>query len=467
MSTEYYTTIGLEIHAELKTKSKMWCDCRNNPDSSKPNINTCPICMAHPGTLPVPNLEAIKKVTQVGLAIGANIADFTEFDRKNYFYPDIPKGYQITQYKYPIVSGGKLAGVDITRIHLEEDTAKSLHENGDFTLIDFNRAGVPLMELVTEACIHDAETAVRFAKELQLILRSVDASDANLDLGQMRVEVNISVSTDKNKFGTKVEIKNLNSFKTVEKSIEYEVKRHIKAIESGEAIVQETRGWDETKQSTFSQRKKENAHDYRYFPDPDIPKFYLSKLFDLDEMKKNLPELPAQRRERLTSLGLKADTVEILTGDLVLSNFMDSLGETEGKFLSLASNYLITDILGNLKKDGLEIKNETLPNINSFKELIKLNIENKLSSRGVKDLLPFIAEEISVEKLAEEKGYIQKNDIDSLTKIVDEVIAGNEKEWAAFKAGNDKLTMFFVGKCMKASGGAGNPGLFQEIIKTK
>ena len=227
MSNEYLTTIGLEIHAELKTKSKMWCGCKNDPFVEKPNIHVCEVCMAHPGTLPVANKEAIKKTIRVGLALGADIANFTEFDRKNYFYPDIPKGYQLSQYKLPIVSGGEINGIKITRVHLEEDTAKSSHDNDGYTLVDYNRAGVPLMELVTEPVIHTAEDASNFAKELQRILRYLDASDANMEMGQMRVEANISVSKDKDKFGTKCEVKNLNSFRSVEEAIKYEVARHI------------------------------------------------------------------------------------------------------------------------------------------------------------------------------------------------------------------------------------------------
>jgi len=270
MSNEYTTTIGLEIHAELKTNTKMFCQCKNDPDQKQPNVNICPVCMAHPGTLPVINKQAVKHVLKVGKAIGGKLAiDFTEFDRKNYFYPDIPKGYQISQYKYPLVSGGSLEGVDITRIHLEEDTARSQHDDAGHSLVDFNRGGLPLMELVTEPVIHDAETAGKFARELQLLLRYLGASEANMEKGQMRVEANISVSkTDV--FGTKVEVKNLNSFKSVEKAIEYEVARHIEVLEGGGTILQETRGWDENKQSTFSQRIKENSEEYRWKPRGEI-----------------------------------------------------------------------------------------------------------------------------------------------------------------------------------------------------
>src|SRR4051812_4751508 len=290
---KYVPTIGLEIHAELKPASKMFCSCKNDPDEERPNVNICPICMGHPGTLPVVNQEAVRHVLKVGVAVGGVLADFTEFDRKNYFYPDIPKGYQISQYKYPLVSGGAINGIELTRIHLEEDTGTSQHEEGDYSLVNYNRAGVPLMELVTEPVIHSAKDAVNFAKELQLLLRYLGAGEANLEKGEMRVEANISISKTE-KFGTKVEVKNLNSFKAVEKAIEYEVARHIEVLESGGTLKQETRGWDETKGETFSQRSKEDSHDYRYFPDPDLPKLYISKIPELHKnvLKKEIGELP-------------------------------------------------------------------------------------------------------------------------------------------------------------------------------
>jgi aspartyl-tRNA(Asn)/glutamyl-tRNA(Gln) amidotransferase subunit B len=271
--SKYKATIGLEIHAELNTNTKMFSPAKNDADETDPNVNVHPIDLAHPGTLPVPNKKAIEYMIRIGLAVGGNISDFTEFDRKNYFYPDIPKGYQISQFAYPIVSNGTLAGVELTRIHLEEDTGTSKHDQGDFSLVDFNRAGLPLMELVTEPVIHSAEQAVLFAKQLQLLLRYLGAGNANMEKGEMRVEANISVS-DTDELGTKVEIKNLNSFKVVEKSIAYEIKRMIALHEEGKGneIIQETRGWDEASDRTFSQRIKESSDDYRYFPEPDIPK---------------------------------------------------------------------------------------------------------------------------------------------------------------------------------------------------
>jgi aspartyl-tRNA(Asn)/glutamyl-tRNA(Gln) amidotransferase subunit B len=469
-TTPYITTIGLEVHAELHTNSKMWCGCKNDPQALAPNSNVCEVCMAHPGTLPVPNKEAIRKVIQVGLSVGSNIADFTEFDRKNYFYPDIPKGYQITQYLLPIVSKGSINGVELTRIHLEEDTAKSSHENG-MTLVDYNRAGVPLMELVTEPVIHSAEQAVAFARALQQILRYVGASEANMDMGQMRIEANISVSKDPNKFGTKCEVKNINSFASVEGAIRYEVERHIALIEEGGTVIQETRGWDEVKLETFSQRKKENAHDYRYFPDPDLPKLYLSKLFDIEKMREEIKgTLPSDYRFSLSLLNLKEDLIETLLDNKNLADLIiwaHFITGSENTLAQLASNFLVSDIVGLLKKDNKSLTKENLPTPDTLRKLVEMVNNNELSSRGAKDLLPFLlgGKEIDVKKTAEEKGFIQKNDPELLKTIVSEVITESPAQVAEYKSGKESMFMYFVGQCMKKSKGAGNPGLFQELLK--
>ena len=310
---DYFLTVGLEIHAELSTKTKMFCDSKNDTDESRPNINVCPVCLGYPGTLPVINKEAVRKVLRLGVAVGGEIADYTEFDRKNYFYPDIPKGYQISQHANPLIKGGELAGVKLTRVHLEEDTAKSTHDKNEESLLDFNRAGIPLMELVTEPVIKTPEAAANFARELQLLLRYLDISGANMEKGEMRVEANISVSiqqptTNNQQLGTKVEVKNLNSFKIVEKAIKFEMKRQIDILEKGDKVVQETRGWDESKEVTFSQRLKESAHDYRYFPEPDLPKLFLKEVSDLspEALRRTMPELPWEKRERYKKdFGLK------------------------------------------------------------------------------------------------------------------------------------------------------------------
>src|SRR3989338_293561 len=424
MAKKYFPTIGLEIHAELKTQTKMFCGCKNDPDEKNPNVNICPICMAHPGALPVINKKAVENVIKVGLAIDGKIADFTEFDRKNYFYPDIPKGFQISQYKYPIVSGGHLADFDVTRVHLEEDTANNKHreENSDvgrqnsqtsdvgYSLIDFNRAGVPLMELVTES--HTFETAeetsknaTKFAKELRLVLLYLGVAEANMEKGEMRVEANISISTDRKKLGTKVEVKNLNSFRSVERAIKYELGRMIELFENdrGAEIVQETRGWDEGKQKTFSQRKKESSQDYRYFPEPDLPKMKLHEAFDLEKMKKELPELPEAKRARYKKdFGIKDEDIEVYINDPILDVTFSAIAElvTSLEKVKIASNFITSDYLG-IKKSNKEAK---LPSAENFAELVSIFNEGKISSRAAKDILGRIVVNDESPKEIAEKG---------------------------------------------------------------
>ena len=498
MAEKFISTIGLEIHAELATKSKMFCACTNNPDEEKPNINICPICMGHPGTLPVLNHEAIKSVLKIGHAVGGTIADFTEWDRKNYFYPDIPKGYQISQYKYPLVSGGVLlkengnAGTTITRIHLEEDTAQSTHDLthavsgrniADKSLVNYNRAGVPLMELVTEPVIHDAVTAVRFAKELQLLLRYMHAGKANLEKGEMRVEANISVATPEDtaagKFGTKTEVKNLNSFRAVERAIAYEIDRQIKAIEKGESIKQETRGWDDNAQKTFSQRAKESSHDYRYFPEPDIPKLKISELseFSAHALQKDTPELPWIRRARLkTDYDMTDKEVAVFVeNEMLYAYFDDTLKALSGdtKLIRLFINYFLTDYVGLLKKKyGDAPYFDYIVDISSksFAALVKLTADGKINSRGAKDILAVMlegksgADFIDPEKIAAEKGLIQKSDTGELKKIAAEMIAANPQVVADYKAGKTAALMSLVGQGMKATKGSANPALLKDAF---
>lgn len=466
MSKTYYPIIGLEIHAELKTQAKMFCGCKNDPDESRQNINICPICMGHPGTLPVPNKEAIAHVMKVGYALGSAVADFTEFDRKNYFYPDIPKGYQISQYKYPIVAGGALNGVAITRIHLEEDTGLSKHDRGNFTLVDYNRAGVPLMELVTEPVIHSAKEAGDFARELQLLLRTLGVSEANLEKGEMRVEPNISVSDDPNKWGTKVEVKNLNSFRSVERAIEHELARMIALYEAGRAdeIKQETRGWDENKQTTFSQRSKENAMDYRYFPDPDIPKFKLSELFDTAALEQSLPELPTQKRTRYKKdYLLSDDLVEVLINDFDLAKYFEEITQklTKPVYAVMVANYLVTDLVGLMKKDSTL----TYPQSDHFAELIEMVAAEEITSRGAKDLLLALAKESASPKaLAHSRGLLQENNADALKPVVEKVIAENEKIVSDYKGGKGAALQALVGMVMKETKGSANPALTAKLL---
>lgn len=465
MNTQYKPTIGLEIHAELKTNTKMFCSCVNNPEEKKPNVNICQTCMAFPGTLPVVNRSAVKHVLKVGLAMGGKIADFTEFDRKNYFYPDIPKGYQISQYKYPIISGGSLVGVELTRIHLEEDTARSTHDNGDYSLVDFNRAGLPLMELVTEPVIHDAKTAVKFAKELQLLLRYLGASDANMEKGQMRVEANVSVSkTDK--FGTKVEVKNINSFKAVEGAIEYEIKRQIEALENGESIVQETRGWNENTGATFSQRKKEEANDYRYFPDPDIPKFKLSEIEEFSEsnLKKEFPELPWQRRERYEKAGMKAEDTEVFVINDEYSKFVDSVlsSSKDEEFRKNAINFITSDLLGLLRN----IDEAKLPNPENFVMLISMKVSGEITTRVAKDILAVMVKADNNPHIIKENLGIVSLDENALEEIVKRIISENESVAEQYRGGNEKVLMFLVGQVMKETKGSSDPESVKEMLKS-
>lgn len=460
----YKPTIGIEVHAELKTKTKMFCDCANDPHGGEPNSYICPVCMAHPGTLPVINKEAVKHVLKVGVALGSELAEYTEFDRKNYFYPDIPKGYQISQYLYPLVKGGELAGVKITRVHLEEDTARSQHDQGDGSLVDYNRAGVPLMELVTEPVIHDAESAGNFARELQLLLRTLGVSDANMERGEMRVEANISVSkTDT--FGTKVEVKNLNSFKSVEGAIAHEIKRQIEVIERGEKVVQETRGWDEAKGKTFSQRLKESADDYRYFPDPDLPKLNvtLSDELSLSRIAEEMPELPAEKREKYSNLGLTREQIYVIVSDIAVAKFFEQVtdGVDDVALIKLIANYLTTDVVA-LRTPDADI---TSFSAERFKKLMGMVQGGVITSRVAKDLLPESLLGADPDALAKERGLAQNSSVDSILPIVQSIIA----EYAAiadeYRAGKVSVLQFLIGQGMKQTKGSANPAVLADLFK--
>lgn len=473
---KYKATIGLEIHAEMSTKTKMFCACKNDPEEKNPNVNICPVCMGHPGTLPVLNRQAIKNVLKMGIALGSNIADFTEWDRKNYFYPDIPKGYQISQYKYPLISGGKLNGINITRIHLEEDTAKSYHDRGEFSLVDFNRAGVPLMELVTEPELHTGKDTADFARELQLLLQYLGVGEANMEKGEMRIEANISVS-DTDKFGTKCEVKNLNSFKSVEKAVTYEIERQIKLIEEGGKVVQETRGWDEDKQKTFSQRAKEDSHDYRYFPDPDLPKMKISEIpeFAPEILKKELPELPWEKRNRYEKdYGIKEADVEIYVRPGIISTFFEKVCGDFGndrELIKLASNYIISDIVSLINKSEVQYENDLPIDPDNFAEIIRMVKIGELSSRAAKDMIISIWNSFSsgkkitsIKQFAEKEGLLQKSDEGELIKIAEGIISANAKTVADYKAGKEAALMALVGQGMKATKGSANPQILKDIF---
>jgi len=478
--TNYSPTIGLEIHIELKTKTKMFCGCLNDADEKHPNINVCPICLAHPGVLPVINKKAVESVLKLGLALNSKIPEISKFDRKNYFYPDLPKGYQISQYDKPLVVGGKLNGVKITRIHLEEDTGRLTHshrQKSSYSLVDFNRAGIPLMELVTEPDIKSGEEAVKFAKELQLILRYLEISDADMEKGQMRVEVNISISdkrqgTSDKELGTKVEIKNLNSFRAVEESIDYEIKRQPEILDKGEEIKQETRGWDDIKKRTVSQRLKEESHDYRYFPEPDLPPLDLTK-FNLEELKVSIPELPAQKRARfIKEYGLLANQTEILIEDRGLAQyFEESASELRTKLpipdYQLLFNYFSSDTRGLMNEQKITVRELNITPEN-FADLIVLLSKGEISSRSAKDILKeMFLTGLDPRQIIRDNGLTKLSDNAIIEQIVGETIKENPKAVEDYKKGKENALQFLTGQAMAKSKGRGNPEIFRKLFKDK
>ncbi|OHA08263.1 MAG: glutaminyl-tRNA synthase (glutamine-hydrolyzing) subunit B [Candidatus Sungbacteria bacterium RIFCSPLOWO2_01_FULL_60_25] len=506
----YEPVIGLEIHAELKTRTKMFCDSKNDPDETRPNVNICPVCMGHPGTLPVPNREAIAKVIRVGLALGASIPAFSRFDRKNYFYPDLPKGYQISQYQHPLVTGGALAitlddgatkSVRITRVHLEEDTGRSIHDpKGNATLLDFNRAGIPLMELVTEPDIRSAEEAKAFATELRQLLQHLDASAADMEKGEMRIEANISLRPVGEKgfglnqserligrtgsaepvLGTKVEVKNINSFRFVEKAIRYEIERQTKVLEKGEKVIQETRGWDETSGATVSQRTKEEAHDYRYFPEPDIPPLRIDPEW-VTELRALLPELPQEKRRRFASeFNIPAKLAWNIARDRALAGFFEAAVSELQEWLSatgrdpkdtktfeLTANYLTTDLARILADAGnMPIANAKITPEN-FAELMTYLAEEKISSKTAKTVLAaMFASGEDPSDVIEREHLWQVSDDGALGTVVDTVLAANEKAIADFRAGKQSALQFLLGQIMKSSRGA-NPEAVKKLLEEK
>lgn len=459
---KYQVTVGLEIHAELLTKTKMFCECLNDPHQGRPNEHVCPICAGHPGALPVANKKAIESVIKVGLALGGEIfpSGRAKFDRKNYFYPDLPKGYQISQYDEPIVSGGKLLGVGITRIHLEEDAGRLAHAK-DASLVDLNRAGVPLMELVTEPDIRSAEQAKEFAEELQRILRYLNVSGGNMERGEMRLEANVSLN-----MGTKVEVKNINSFKALADAIDYEAARQEELIKNGEKVTQETRGWDDVEKKTVSQRSKEEAHDYRYFPEPDLPPF-TKEAFKIEEIRRSIPELPEEKRVRMTKeYELTREQADILIEDPKIAEyFEEAVSELKDKRQAgLVYNYLTSDIFGFLKEKGVEFEGLRIKPL-ALSELIYLLSSGEINSRTAKDLIGVMQEKgISPKKLVEERGLGQISDKKRIQEVVEKVVSENEEVVMRYRAGNKNLLQFFLGQVMRELKGQGNPEIIKSVL---
>ncbi len=492
---DYKPTIGLEIHIELATKSKMFCSCPNDSQERTPNINICPVCTAQPGSLPVINKEAIRKVIKTALALNCEIQKDTYFERKNYFYPDLPKGYQISQYALPLSKNGYLIipigerfkKIKIRRIHLEEDTGKLIHPEGkDYSLVDFNRAGIPLMELVTEPDINSSQEAREFVRQLQLTLRYLEVSTADMEKGEMRAEVNISLTSNQHKsasLGTKVEIKNLNSLRVVEKAIEYEIKRQSKILSKGEKVLQETRGWHDEKELTFSQREKEESHDYRYFPEPDLPPLEISEAY-LKKIKSEIPELPFQRMERLRReyyLSKKEIELYVFQKDLgeyfekVISElrnwvkekkFEEEIGEEEfKKIIKLASNYISTPLQALLKGKSFEEEKFSITPEN-FAEFISMIYLGEISSKIAKTLLREMSKKGGdPSQIIKDKELKLMSDKKEIEKVAREVISKNKKAVDDYKKGKVSALQFLVGQVMAQTGGKAHPDIVNKILK--
>ncbi len=473
VKASYIPTIGIECHVQLKTKTKLFSAVGNDAREAPPNTLISHIDLGMPGALPVLNEKAVHLAVKAAYALNTKPAKFSKFDRKHYFYPDLPKGYQISQYDQPIIVGGYVEinvegekkKINITRAHLEEDAGKSTHPAGkDYSLVDLNRAGTPLLEIVSEPEMHSAEEAKAYARELWLAMRYADVSYADLYYGNMRFDVNVSVSKEANKLGIRTETKNLNSFRSVEKAVEYEINRQVELLEKGQKIVQETRGWDDAKQKTFSQRSKEDAHDYRYFPDPDIPPIVLNDE-DIKKAVGLMPVMPNEYRELFAGLGLDNSATEtlIISPDTAqfIKDILDSAGKDHAKRIA---NWIVnTDNSqedqatgpGNQKLDGsLAVR------------LSQMVAENKLNSTAAKEVwLEMTIKGGDPEEIAVQKNLLQVSDESEVAKVVEQVIKDSPKAADDVKNGEMKAIGFLVGQVMKLSHGKANPALAKELIK--
>jgi aspartyl-tRNA(Asn)/glutamyl-tRNA(Gln) amidotransferase subunit B len=483
--TQYEAIIGLETHCQLSTETKIFSSS-STKFGSDPNTNIDPVCMGLPGTLPVLNEKVLEYAVKAGLALNCQIVPYSKFDRKQYFYPDLPKNYQISQYDLPIAEHGWLEielvdadgnpfrkRIGITRLHMEEDAGKLVHAGSDrlsgsaYSLVDYNRAGVPLVEIVSEPDLRSGQEAAEYAQELRRIMRYLGVSDGNMQEGSLRCDVNISVRpVGAEKFGTKVEIKNMNSFNAIQRAIEYEIERQIAAVEAGERIVQETRLWDESSQRTFSMRVKEGSSDYRYFPEPDLGPIEVSSE-QLATWKSELPELPAAKRHRYESeLGLSAYDARVLTDDRAIAEYFEST-VAAGASAKLAANWIMGDISAYLNKEGFSIT-ELILKPDSLAEMIKLIEANTISNKIGKDILPeLLTQGGSAKELVEKKGLVQVSDPNVIEAAIDKVIAANPGELEKYRSGKKNLLGFFVGQVMKATGGKADPKLTNQLLQKK
>ena len=479
---DYEAVIGIEVHAQLLTESKMFCRCSADYAAAEPNTHVCPVCLGMPGVLPVINQKAVEYTVMTALALNCQIPEFSKFDRKNYFYPDLPKGYQISQYDLPFsrdgwldieVDGGSRR-IGIERVHLEEDTAKLVHLGGH-SLVDFNRAGVPLMEIVSRPDIRTPEEARQYLTKLRIILRYLGVNSGSMEEGAMRCEANISLRLrDESKLGTKVEVKNLNSFHSVKLALEYEIERQVKVLEAGGRIEQVTMGWDEARGVTVVQRSKEQAHDYRYFPEPDLPPLVLSREW-VEGIRARLPELPDVRQERFAEqYGLSRYDAGVLTAERPVADYFEScfralppnLGGKEGGGKTVA-NWVTGELFRLLKATDTEIKaGKITPD--ALAELLTLVEEGAISISIAKDVFAEMFETgRSAAQIVEEQGLAQISDLEELSCIVEQVIAENPGPVAEYLGGKEAILRFLVGQVMKATRGQANPQLVNELLREK
>jgi aspartyl-tRNA(Asn)/glutamyl-tRNA(Gln) amidotransferase subunit B len=463
--TSYEPVIGLEVHVELSTQSKMFCGCRN-VFGAEPNTLVCPVCLGMPGSLPVINRRAIEFLCKAGVALGCTIAPHSKFDRKNYFYPDMPKNYQISQYDMPLTTGGAIklpsgTTVRLNRIHLEEDTGKNVHAGAsmaaaDYTLTDFNRAGVPLMEIVSEPDITSPEQAEEYLVQLKTVLSYLGVSDVKMHEGSLRCDANVSLRpAGSSTLGTKAEVKNMNSFRSVGRALRYEIERQEAALRKGERIVQETRNWDETRGLTYSTRSKEQAHDYRYFPDPDLVPLTIEQTM-IERWRAEMPELPLAKRERLVKeYGLSDYEAGILTDDRYTADFFEAAAKASAE-PKLTANWMLGDVRHGLEKHGLTLAT-SLMKPEQLASLISIVKSGQISGKSAKEVCDvIIAERKDPKAVVAERGLAQVSDAKAIEQIVDETLAQNPDSVAAYKSGKAKALEFLVGQVMKASRGKAN-----------
>ncbi|KPV40649.1 glutamyl-tRNA amidotransferase [Thiohalorhabdus denitrificans] len=474
---EFEPVIGLEVHAQLSTKSKLFCGC-STQYGAEANTQTCPVCLGMPGTLPVLNREAVRMAVMMGLAVEAEVRPRSVFARKNYFYPDLPKGYQTSQYELPLIEHGRLRTepedgepkvVGITRIHMEEDAGKSLHEGfGEgVTAIDLNRTGTPLIEIVSEPDMRSPQEAVAYLKKLHSIVRYLEICDGNMQEGSFRCDANVSIRPmGSEEFGTRTELKNLNSFRNVERAITFEMARQQEVLEDGGHITQETRLWDADKGETRSMRTKEEANDYRYFPCPDLLPLDVPETL-VEEARGSLPELPDAKRERfMTEFGLKDYDASVLTTSRELAGYYERVVAT-GADAKLAANWTMVELLGALNKDGRDITESPI-SAENLGVLVQRIEDETISGKIAKQVFePMYAEGIDPDTVIEREGLKQITDTSAIEAVVDEVIGENEGQVQQYLDGKDKVLGFFVGQVMKKTGGKANPQQVNQIVKEK